>query len=121
MFRKELPPTVEIGVTRGSFCGDSSGDGSSKRKKRATPSLHRGDNGPLQPETRYSAFLRAFVRLDNGSVKMFTYFSHCYTFSLKDLGTFSKCPQIYIKLTGFEDNDSGKLPFKYYLPRCCSF
>ena len=33
----------------------------------------------------------------------------------KDSGTFSKCPQIYIKLTGFEDNDSGKLPFKYYL------
>ena len=33
---------------------------------------------------------------------------------LKDSGTFSKCPQIYIKLTGFEDNDSGKLPFKYY-------
>ena len=32
----------------------------------------------------------------------------------KDLGTFSKCPQIYTKLTGFEDNDSGKLPFKYY-------
>ena len=32
----------------------------------------------------------------------------------KDLGTFSKCQQIYIKLTGFEDNDSGKLPFKYY-------
>ena len=26
----------------------------------------------------------------------------------------SKCPQIYIKLTEFEDNDSGKLPFKYY-------
>ena len=34
--------------------------------------------------------------------------------SLKDSGTFSKCPQIYIKLTGFENNDSGKLPFKYY-------
>ena len=33
---------------------------------------------------------------------------------LKDLGTFSKCTLIYIKLTGFEDNDSGKLPFKYY-------
>ena len=33
---------------------------------------------------------------------------------LKDSGTFSKCPQIYIKFTGFEDNDSGKLPFKYY-------
>ena len=40
---------------------------------------------------------------------------------LKDSGTFSKCPQIYIKLTGFEDNDSGKLPFKYYLLRCCTF
>ena len=36
------------------------------------------------------------------------------SFTLKDLGTFSKCQQIYIKLTGFEDNDSGKLPFKYY-------
>ena len=32
---------------------------------------------------------------------------------LKDLGTFSICPQIYIKLTWFEGNDSGKLPFKY--------
>ena len=32
---------------------------------------------------------------------------------LNDLGTFLKCPQIYIKLTGFEDNESGKLPFKY--------
>jgi hypothetical protein len=39
---------------------------------------------------------------------------------LKDSGTFSKCPQIYIELTGFEDNDSGKLPFKYYLLRLCS-
>ena len=36
-------------------------------------------------------------------------------------GTFSKCPQMYIKLTGFEDNDSWKLPFKYYLLRLCSF
>ena len=33
---------------------------------------------------------------------------------LNDSGTFSECPQIYIKLTGFEDTDSGKLPFKYY-------
>ena len=28
---------------------------------------------------------------------------------------------IYIKLTGFEDYDSGKLPFKYCLLRCCCF
>ena len=27
-------------------------------------------------------------------------------------GTLSKCPQIYIKLTGFEGNESGNLPFK---------
>ena len=40
---------------------------------------------------------------------------------IKDSGTFSKCPQIYIKLTRFEDNDSGKLPFKYYLLGFCSF
>ena len=39
--------------------------------------------------------------------------------SLKDSGTFSKCPQMYIKRTGSEDNDSGKLPFKYYLLRLC--
>ena len=26
-------------------------------------------------------------------------------FDLKDSSTFPKCPQIYIKLTGFEDND----------------
>ena len=40
---------------------------------------------------------------------------------LKDLGTFSNFPQIYIKLTVFENNDSGKLPLKYYLLRFCSF
>ena len=32
----------------------------------------------------------------------------------KDSGTLSKSPQIYIKLKGFENNDSEKLPFKYY-------
>ena len=42
--------------------------------------------------------------------KTFMYVS----FIVKGFGTFSKCPQIYIKLTWFEDNDSGKLPFKYY-------
>ena len=36
--------------------------------------------------------------------------------SIKGFGYFFK-----IKLTGFEDNDSGKLPVKYYLLRCCSF
>ena len=36
-------------------------------------------------------------------------FLYCH---LKDSGIFSKCPQIYIKLTGFKDNDSGKLPVK---------
>ena len=41
--------------------------------------------------------------------------------NLKDSGTFSKCPQIYIKLRGFEENDSGKLPFKYCQLRLCSF
>ena len=40
---------------------------------------------------------------------------------LKHLGTFSKFPQIYTKLTGFEDNGSRKLPFKYYLLNWCSF
>ena len=35
-------------------------------------------------------------------------------FSLKDSDTFSKCSQSYSKLTAFEDNDSGKLPFKFY-------
>ena len=29
--------------------------------------------------------------------------------------------EIYIKLTWFKDNDGRKLPFKYYLLRCCSF
>ena len=33
----------------------------------------------------------------------------------------TQCPQTYIKLTPFEDNDSRKLPYKYYLMRCCSF
>ena len=32
-----------------------------------------------------------------------------------------KCSQIYIKLTLLKDNDSRKLPLKYYLLRCCSF
>ena len=40
---------------------------------------------------------------------------------LKALGTFSKCPQIYIKLTGFKDNGSRKIPIKYDLLRCFSF
>ena len=43
-----------------------------------------------------------------------------WTSGLKDLGTFSKCPQIYIKLTGFEDNDSEQLPVEYYWLRLCS-
>ena len=37
------------------------------------------------------------------------------------VGHKTQCPQIYIKLTIFEDNDSRKLPLKYYLLRCCSF
>ena len=37
-----------------------------------------------------------------------------FYFALKDSGTFSKCPQLYIKLTGFEDNNGGMLPIKYY-------
>ena len=40
---------------------------------------------------------------------------------VKDSGTFFKCPQIYVKLTWFEDNNSGKLPFKYVLLRLCIF
>ena len=31
----------------------------------------------------------------------------------------TQIPQIYIKLTRFEDNDSRKLSVKYYLLRCC--
>ena len=30
-------------------------------------------------------------------------------------------PQIYTKLTGFNDNGGRELPFKYYLLRSCSF
>ena len=45
--------------------------------------------------------------------------------NLQGLGSFvihkTQCPQIYIKLTLFEDNDGRKLPFKFYLLRCCSF
>ena len=37
------------------------------------------------------------------------------------VGQKTQCPQIYIKLTHFEDNDSRKLPWKYYFLRCCSF
>ena len=33
----------------------------------------------------------------------------------------TQCPQIYIKLTPFEDNDSRKLTLKYYLLRWYSF
>ena len=35
--------------------------------------------------------------------------------------TKNQCPQIYIKLTQFEDYDGIKLPLKFYLLRCCSF
>ena len=35
-------------------------------------------------------------------------------------GQKTQCLQIYTKLTQFEDNDR-KLPWKYYLLRCCSF
>ena len=41
--------------------------------------------------------------------------------NLTDLGSFSKCHRFTLNFTGFEENDSGKLPFKYYLLRCCSF
>ena len=46
--------------------------------------------------------------------------------SLKGSGYFfaghkTQCPQIYIKLTQFEDSDDIKLPLKCYLQRCCSF
>ena len=37
------------------------------------------------------------------------------------VGHKTQCQQIYIKLTGFEDNDGRKLSFKQYLLRCCSF
>ena len=54
-----------------------------------------------------------------------SYFSMYNIFTLKGLYTFcrqkTKCPQIYTKLTQFEDNDSRKLPWKYYVLRCCSF
>ena len=30
----------------------------------------------------------------------------------------TRCPQIYIKLTPFEDNDGRRHPLKYYLMRC---
>ena len=35
---------------------------------------------------------------------------YMYVHVLKDLGTFLKRPLVYYKLTGFEDNDGGKLP-----------
>ena len=45
--------------------------------------------------------------------------------TLKGLCTFfrnkTQCPQIDTKLTQFEDNDSRKLPVKYYLLRCFRF
>ena len=37
------------------------------------------------------------------------------------VGQKTQCLQIYTKLTQFEDNDSRKLPWKYYLLKCCSF
>ena len=30
----------------------------------------------------------------------------------------TQCPQIYIKLQQFEDNEGRKHPLKYYWPRC---
>ena len=50
---------------------------------------------------------------------------HSQQWSLKALCTFcwtkTQCLQIYTKLTPLEDNDSGKLPWKYNLLRCCTF
>ena len=47
-------------------------------------------------------------------------------FTLKDLGTFCYTKQnvhrlTLLKHTQFEDNDSSKLPLKYYMLRYCSF
>ena len=35
------------------------------------------------------------------------------------VGHKTQCPQIYIKLTLFEDNGIRNIPFKYYLLGCC--
>ena len=42
---------------------------------------------------------------------------------LKGLGSFcrAQCPQIYIKLTQFENNGDRKFPLNYYMIKCCSF
>ncbi|XP_038068352.1 uncharacterized protein LOC119737808 [Patiria miniata] len=50
---------IEIGSGGESSCGGS------RRKKRQTPPSHTGENGPLIPHTKYTAFIRAYVLLDN--------------------------------------------------------
>ncbi|XP_038069673.1 uncharacterized protein LOC119738785 [Patiria miniata] len=50
---------IEIGSSGKSSCGGS------RRKKRQMLPSHSGENGPLIPKTKYTAFIRAYVILDN--------------------------------------------------------
>ncbi|XP_022097109.1 insulin-like growth factor 1 receptor [Acanthaster planci] len=38
----------------------------SRRKRRQAPMIHEGENGALTPDSKYTAFIRAYVVLDNG-------------------------------------------------------
>ncbi|XP_038067690.1 receptor-type tyrosine-protein phosphatase epsilon-like [Patiria miniata] len=53
---------VKIGNTGSSSCTPES-----RRRKRATTSPHKGDDGALKSSTSYTAFLLACVRLDDGT------------------------------------------------------
>ncbi|XP_033636736.1 uncharacterized protein LOC117297699 [Asterias rubens] len=55
---------VEIGVGGLTSCG---GGNLSRRKRRQSKREHVGDNGALKPNTRYTAFLRAYSVFDNGT------------------------------------------------------
>ena len=56
---------VEIGVRGLTSCGAGN---LSRRKRRQSKREHVGDNGALKPNTRYTAFLRAYSVFDNGTV-----------------------------------------------------
>ncbi|XP_038066608.1 tyrosine-protein kinase receptor Tie-1-like [Patiria miniata] len=59
---------VKIGSQRASRCG---GVASSRRKRQAVYD-HTGNNGQLKSDTRYTAFVRAFVKVGDGMEEVYT-------------------------------------------------
>ncbi|XP_033636365.1 ephrin type-A receptor 3-like [Asterias rubens] len=59
----EVTSTMEVEIGVG---GTTSCDSLSRRKRRQSKREHIGDNGALRPNTKYTAFLRAYIVLENG-------------------------------------------------------